>query len=141
VDPRQPPPCCTDDTTLDLIRLISSVTTPESSVSSLLVAKSHPLRYLDPRVRPVGYKKSVNSDLVSDVHGNALPGSLKLHLSDLSPRTELNHLHPGAPLDKGVAITYDKIMGYMREAKEERETVRHSPFTLPSANTSKGVSI
>ena len=72
----------------------------------------------------VGYKKS-DSDRVRDVQGNALPGSLKLHLRDLGPQTELDRLYPGAQLDKGVEITYGEIVGYIREAEHERETVRH----------------
>lgn len=60
---------------------------------------------------------------------------LKLHLCDLGPPTELNRLYPGAQLDKGVEITYEKIVGYMREAEDERETVRDIP--APPANTRK----
>jgi hypothetical protein len=83
----------------------------------------------------VGYQKSVDSDRIRDVQGNALPGSLKLHLRDLGPQTELDHVYPGAQLDKGVEITYREIVGYIREAEHERETVRDIP--APPANTRK----
>jgi hypothetical protein len=82
----------------------------------------------------VGYKKS-DSDRVRDGQGNALPGSLKLHLRDLGPQTELDRLYPGAQLDKGVEITYGEIVGYIREAEHEQETVRDIP--APPANTRK----
>jgi hypothetical protein len=83
----------------------------------------------------VSYKKSVDTDQVRDVQGNALPGSLKLHLRDLGSQTELDRLYPGAQLDKGVEITYGEIVGYIREAEHERETVRDIP--APPANTRK----
>ena len=83
----------------------------------------------------VGYKKSVDSDRVRDGHGNALSGSLKLHLGDLGPQTTLNRLYPGAQLDRGVEITYEKIVDYIREAEDEQESVRNIP--APPPNTRK----
>jgi hypothetical protein len=83
----------------------------------------------------VGYKKSVDSDRVRDTDGNALLGSLKLRLRDLGPQNELNCLYPGAQLDTGVEITYEKIAGYIRDAEVERETFRNIPG--PPANTRK----
>lgn len=86
-------------------------------------------------ITQVGYKKSVDSERVRDADGNPLLGSLKLYLCDLGPPTELSRLYPGAQLEKGVEVTYEKIAGYIREAEDERETVRNIP--APPANTMK----
>jgi hypothetical protein len=73
----------------------------------------------------VGYKKSVNSDRLRDVHGNALTGSFEV--ASLRPRSTRQAQSPGAQLDKGVKVTYEKIVGYIRESEDERESVRDIP--------------
>ncbi|OBT39278.1 hypothetical protein VE00_10604 [Pseudogymnoascus sp. WSF 3629] len=78
----------------------------------------------------VGYETSVDGDQVRDVQGNALPGSLKLQLRDLGPQADLDRLYPGAELDRTVEITYEDIVGYIREAESEQETVRDIPAPL-----------